>query len=68
MLRIRDILVQIRICTSDKRIRILIFSSVTLKTATKNYIYSKFLLLLLLKYIYIPTFKKIKSHTEVTKQ
>jgi hypothetical protein len=39
MLRIRDILVRIRICICDQGIRILIFSSVTLKKAT-NYFFS----------------------------
>jgi hypothetical protein len=42
MLRVRDILVQIRICVSvtlNERIRILLLSSVTAKTATKKYFF-----------------------------
>jgi len=55
VLRIRDILVRIR--TSDKwiRLRILLFSSVTFKMATKNN-------------LHLHHFSKIKSHKGVTEQ
>jgi hypothetical protein len=66
MLWIRDILVRIRIRASDQWIwiRILLFSSLTLKTAKKLF-FSKFFCLLLFGGTFTLLYK-IKSHKEVT--
>ncbi len=52
------------------RIRILLFSSVTFKTSTKNFVSLTFLLFGLLFFlkVLLHHFPKIKSHKEVTKQ
>ncbi len=62
--RIRDMLVRIRrIRTSDKRIRILLFSSVSFKMPIKF-----FLLIMVLFEGTLTSFFTDKSHKEVTKQ
>ncbi len=70
VLRIRDILVRIRISTSDKWIRlpILVVSSVIFRKATKNFFLSNLLRIrfyFLKGSLHLHNFSKIKSHKEV---
>ncbi len=62
MFQIRDILVRIRTADLRIRIRILLFSSVTLMP-TNNYVVAYYFLK-----VHLHHFSKIKSNTEVTKQ
>ncbi len=66
MLRIRDILIRIRIRGSI-RLRIMLFSSVTFKMATRNNFFGGIFACYFLKR-HLRQFSKIKSHIEVTKQ
>jgi hypothetical protein len=55
---------RIRTSAQKIRLRILLFSSVTFKIATKNYLFFAYYFLKL----YLHHFSKIKSHKKVTKQ
>jgi hypothetical protein len=70
---VRDILVRIRVSDQWIRIRfrirlwILLFSSLTFKTPTKNFVFLNVSAYYFLK-VHLNHFSKIKSHKEVTKQ
>ncbi len=66
-LRIDDILVRIRFRTSDQRIRLLLFSSLTFKMATNKFLFLSSFAYYFLK-VHLHNLSKIKSLKEVTKQ
>ncbi len=62
----------LRLSASDQWIRILLFSSLTFNTLTKNYYFVVFLLIIFSAYyslkVHLHHFSEIKSHKEVTKK